>query len=303
MYFIMKRTISFIAAICIMFASCNKQVEKEVEELQSQNLVPVAVRVSDFFITQEEFENSAKTRALYSVEDYQGITILTLLFYKGTTEVYKCTQVKADPSTYTTFGGFSTSLPMGDYTMLVIGNGGSNVPTITGKTSATYGENTVGDTYVDSQEVNIHNTSAISLEATLNRVNSMIAISSTDVLTADAPKVRITTTTGGKSFNPITGFATVNTGFSSVITPSSAVGNAVNVGIYLFLATDEQTTDVTIETLDADDNTLFSKTIQNVSVQRNRRTIFKGAMYTNNSLTTAFQVESDWMSNDNEVQF
>ena len=297
------KKLSIIAAICVVFASCNKINENESEYKQSQTLVPVAVRVNDFSITKEDFGNTAMTRATTTVAEYQGIKAITLVFYKGETEAYKSTQLRDDSETYSTFGEFSTSLSMGDYTMVVIANGGSNVPTITSKTSATYGDNKVGDTYIDLQTVNIHNTSAINLEATLNRINSMIAISSTDVLTADAPKVRITTTTGGKSFNPTTGFATVNTGFSSVITPSSAVGNAVNAGIYLFLATDEQTTDVTIETLDADDNTLFSKTIQNVSVQRNRRTILKGAMYTNNSLTTAFQVESDWMSNDNEVLF
>ena len=52
--------------------------------------------------------------------------------------------------------------------------------------------------------------------------------------------------------------------------------------------------DVTIQTLDADDNVLFSKTVQNVPFQRNRVTKLTGAIYTNSSVSGAFQLETNW---------
>ena len=67
----------------------------------------------------------------------------------------------------------------------------------------------------------------------------------------------------------------------------------------LFLNTDEQDIDVTIETLDADGNTLFSKTIEDVPFKRNRVTKLTGAMYTNEALSGTFKIETDWLSDYN----
>ena len=67
----------------------------------------------------------------------------------------------------------------------------------------------------------------------------------------------------------------------------------------LFLNTDEQDIDVTIETLDADGNTLFSKTIENVPFKRNRVTKLTGAMYTNEALSGTFQIETAWLDEHN----
>ena len=66
-----------------------------------------------------------------------------------------------------------------------------------------------------------------------------------------------------------------------------------------FLNTDEQDIDVTIETLDADGNTLFSKTIEDVPFKRNRVTKLTGAMYTNSGVDGAFQIETAWLDDYN----
>jgi len=104
----------------------------------------------------------------------------------------------------------------------------------------------------------------------------------------------MTMSAGGKSFSPTTGLATVNTGFSNTVGISAAAGSTSSSISYLFLTTDEQTMDVTIETLDADGNTLFSKTVNNVPFKRNRVTKLTGTMYTNSSVSGAFQIETAW---------
>jgi hypothetical protein len=80
---------------------------------------------------------------------------------------------------------------------------------------------------------------------------------------------------------------------------SAAVGNISNSASYLFLTADEQNINVTIETLDADGNTLFSKTVENVPFKRNRVTKLTGAMYTNDALSGTFQLETAWLSDYN----
>ena len=73
-------------------------------------------------------------------------------------------------------------------------------------------------------------------------------------------------------------------------------GQTTTATSYLFLATDEQTMDVTIETLDADGNTLFSKTVTDVPMRRNCLTAMTGAMYTNAGVSSgSFQINTEWL--------
>ena len=302
-----KVSILFVVLMGMVAVSCSNEesLDSSVNLSSEQNAqAPVTVSVSGFSVEQGDFPGTgdpqgtrAVTRA-QSVSDYANVKFLTLAFYKGSTEVYKQTQNRDDDATYDTFGEFSTTLPMGSYTMVVVANGGSNVPTLTSATSATYGENVVGDTFVKSQEVNITSTEAVNLDATLDRIVTCIAVNSTDGRTDEAKKLRITTTAGSRSFNPTTGLATVNSGLTATITLGEAVGAVTRSATLFFLATDEQTADVTIETLDEDDNALFSKTIENVPLKRNRWTILTGAMYQATASGT-FSVNTDWLTNEN----
>ena len=146
--------------------------------------------------------------------------------------------------------------------------------------------------------MNITSTEAVNLNATLDRIVTCIAVNSTDGRTEEAKKLRITTTAGSRSFNPTTGLATVNSGITAMITLPEAVGTVTKSASLLFLAADEQTADVTIETLDADENVLFSKTVENVPLKRNRWTILTGAMYQTTAAGT-FSVNTDWLTNEN----
>ena len=302
-----KVSILFVVLMGMVAVSCSNEesLDSSVNLSSEQNAqAPVTVSVSGFSVEQGDFPGTgdpqgtrAVTRA-QSVSDYANVKFLTLAFYKGSTEVYKQTQNRDDDATYDTFGEFSTTLPMGSYTMVVVANGGNNVPTLTSATSATYGENVVGDTFVKSQEVNITSTEAVNLDATLDRIVTCIAVNSTDGRAEEVKKLRITTTTGSRSFNPTTGLATVNSGITATITHPEAVGTVTKSASLLFLATDEQTADVTIETLDEDDNVLFSKTVENVPLKRNRWTVLTGAMYQTTAAGT-FSVNTDWLTNEN----
>jgi hypothetical protein len=139
----------------------------------------------------------------------------------------------------------------------------------------------------------------VDISATLNRIVSMLTVISTDGKTADVSNVRMTFSAGGKDFNPTTGFAIANTGFANTVGNSAAVGATSTSSTMFFLNSDEQNIDVTIETLDAGGNTLFSKTVTNVPFKCNRVTKLTGAMYTNEALSGTFQVETAWLDEYN----
>ena len=285
----MFKQISLSLAAIALLASCS------VKEDRIQCIAPVTVRVGGFSVSQEPF-----SKAVQSVEDATAIKAITLAFYSGSTEAYKSTQTRESLEEGETFGEFTTSLPLGNYTMVVIANGGSNIPTLSGATEASYGENVVGDTFATSQAVNINSLDAVNLTATLDRIVAFLAVNSTDGRIEQAKKIRITTTTGSRSFNPTTGLATVNSGIIANITQPEAVGTVTRSAVLLFLASDEQSADVTLEILDADDQVLVQKTVTNVPLKRNRRTILSGALYSATASSGSFQVNDEWLSNYNQ---
>ena len=289
-----------MAGFVLLTASCSndESLDSSVNSSNEHAQAQVTVRVDGFSISQGDIP---ATRA-EDVSTYANVKFLTLAFYKSDgTEVFKHTQERGNLEDGETFGEFSTSLMYGSYTMVVLANAGNNAITFTSLTSATYGDANPMDTWAYTQEVNITDNTAVELSAILERIVAALAVRSTDNRPAEVTHTRITYAAGGKSFNPTTGLAISNTGFSlSMAYPASSIGTTTYVGGYLFLASDEQMMDVTIETLDAEGAVLFTKTINNVPLKRNRQTTLTGAIYSGTGISASgFQVNTDWLTNHN----
>lgn len=288
-----------VVAMLLVATSCIDESEETIVDNQAET-VPVRVHVSDFTISQDAFYGA---KSAENLNDYTNVGAIDLAFYEGTTEVYKTTQLRSDPTTYTTFGSFECDLPIGNYTMVVIGRGYSvgDVFELNSPTSAGYTTERARETFCATQSVTVTSSTPLDLTITLSRIIAKLHIVSTDERTASVTKIRTTYGAGGKSFNPTTGLATVNSGFAVTNTPSSAV-TTLDVGNYAFLATDEQTMDITIEALDAGENVLFTKVVPNVPLRRNRVTTLTGQVFTAGTSSATFQVDSDWLEG-NEVPF
>lgn len=296
----MKHSVLIASILLAACTSCSK--DNELNEQVVERLVPVTVQVSDFSMSMEEISGGA-TRATSSVANYNGVKVITLAFYAGDTEVYKSTQLRANESTYTTFGEFACSLPMGSYTMVVLGYGGENAMTLSSKNCASFpSTDRVRETFVYTENVNVTNTASLELSATLNRVVSQLGVISTDSRTTNAAKIRTTFSAGGQAVDPTTGLSTTNTGFSNTIDAIGAVGSNSSIGSYIFLSSDQQTMDITIDVLDENNNSLSQKVVNNVPLRRNQRTILKGSLYTSAPGSASFSVETTWLS-ENNIEF
>ena len=276
-----QKFLPFLALLAVL-TSCNK----------SESLVPVTVHLSGFTIDQEDFPSTKTTEA---PADYEAINALTLAFYKGSTEVEKITQLRAGASS---FGTFSLSLPCDSYTLVAVAHTTKEESpfVLTSPTEAAYTGAHAYDTFVCTQPVSISTTSAVNIEATLDRIVSQLKVVSSDGKTADVTNVRMTLSAGGRSFNPTTGLATSDTGFSNTVGNSATVGSHSTSSTVFFLSSDEQTMDVTIETLDAQGHTLSTTTVNNVTFKRNRVTKLTGPMYTNSSVGSSFLLNTDWLT-------
>ena len=289
-------TIATTVSVLLVASCSNREHNPELF-----TTVPVTVHVDDFTVSQQSL---SATKAAEAPVQYNGINALTLAFYQGSTEITKITQLKGDATTYTTFGDFTTLLPIGAYNLVAIAyTTNENSPfTLTSPTQASYTGLHAYETFVCSQPLNITGTNAINISVELDRIISQLKVVSTDGKTADVTNVRMTLSAGGRSFNPSTGLATSDNGFVNTVGNSAEVGNKSISSTFFFLASDEQNIDVTIETLDSQGNTLFTKTIQDVSFKRNCITTIKGAMYSA-STTSSFQLITDWETAGSDITF
>lgn len=292
----------FIASIVLFVASCSNDSEVTVVENQKAT-APVRVHVSDFSISMSEISGGT-TRSAQDVVDYEDVKAIDLAFYEGATEVYKHTQMRSDNTTYTTFGEFECDLPVGNYTLVVVGRGYSNgdVFVLTSPTEAGYTTERARETFCATQDVTVTSTTPLDLSVTLSRIMAKLNILSTDACPASVKRIRTTYGAGAKSFNPTTGLATVNNGFSLTNTANLTATSKLDVDNYTFLATDEQTMTITIETLDASENVLSTKVVSNVPLKRNRMTTLSGAIFTADASAASFKVETDWLEG-NTVNF
>ena len=290
-----------VIALQAAAASCSKETVNEVTNPE-QPTAPVTVLVNDFSISQEDLPDGS-TRAAQNVGGYNGVKVIDLAFYAGTTEVYKHTQLKDDNTTYTTFGEFSCNLPIGTYTMVAIARGYSagDVFTLTSPTEAAYTTERARETFCATQSVTVTATGA-NVSVTLNRVMAQLFIRSTDVVPDGVAKIRTTYAAGSKSFDPTSGLATDDNGFSLTNSITKNNDGKLNVSSFVFLTTDEQTMNITIEVLNADNDVLYTKVVSNVPLKRNRRTYLNGALFTAAASTATFQVETDWLE-ENTVNF
>jgi hypothetical protein len=138
----------------------------------------------------------------------------------------------------------------------------------------------------------------LDLSVTLNRIVTMLIIHSTDTRPTGANKVRTTYTEGCKSFNPTTGLAINDNGFSLTNSPHNSDGH-LSIFSFVFLASDEETMDITIEALDVNNNVLFTKVVQNVTLKRNRKTTLTGAIFTASPTSSSFLLETEWLPGNN----
>ena len=247
----------------------------------------VNVKVNEFSVSMEDFPS---TRAEKTPEEYTAVGAITLAFYDANgMEVEKTTQYRSDFTDLSTFGQFSFSLPIGNYTLVALAYKylDGDVLELTSPTSAVYTSAMPRETFCTTQAVTITSAAALDLSLTLYHVNTWLAVKSTDKCPVGAAKVRTTYAAAGKGFNPTTGLATDNDGFSVENDIEESAGSTININSCAFLSSDEQAMNITLQVLDDDDNVLITKSVENVPLKRNRVTILSGQLFTPSSASNA----------------
>ena len=296
--FVMK--IATIMALVLLITSCKKE---ENVVVTTAGKAEVVVKMSSFSASMDDCDSVWTSGTKDAVAAYSGVKAVTLAFFKADgTQQYSSTQLRADASTYSTFGEFSLSLPLGSYTMVALGYGSEQPITLGGATEAVFTADRVRETFVATQAVNVTSTNPLTLNAELSRVVSKALVRSTDTRISGVDSVRVTFAAGGKGVNPQTGLATSNNGLVNCVVTTSAVGAVSNTVSYLFLASNLDTMNVTVEALRTDGSVYSTRTVSDVPLQRNRVTVLRGPLYSNAS-GAGFTVSTGWIGDTTFVDF
>ena len=277
--------IALLVGTVLTLSSCSEEVMNPENE---PVYASVNVKVNEFSVSMEDFPG---TRAAETPVDYTAVGAITLAFYDANgVEFEKTTQYRSELSDVTTFGQFSFTLPIGNYTLVALAYkylDGDELA-LTSATSAVYTSAEPRETFCTTQAVSITSSAALDLSLTLHRVNTWLGLNSTDKRPAGAAKVRITYAAGANGFNPTTGLATDNEGFSVVRDIGESVGSVIKINTCAFLSSSAvQTMDITLQVLDDDDHVLITKEAHNVPFLRNRVTALRGQLFTPSSASAA----------------
>ncbi len=283
-----------LAGLLLLLVSCGKEVDNQMERS-----IPVRVHVSDFSFSNEDFP-AAATRAESSPVSYASIRAIDVAIFSGNTRVYAATQLKGDASTYTTFGEFECRLPIGTYTMVAVARNRSDGDefTITSPTQAAYTTERARETFCNTQTIQVDGTTPVDVSPVMNRVMAMFWLTSTDAVPADVSKIRTTYTAGSKSFNPTTGLATDDDGFVVTNSAKPDKNGVLDIFSIVFLAADQETMDLTIDVLDANNTVLLTKHLKDVHFRRNQITKATGAVFTPDPTTLTFTLNTTWLPDE-----
>ena len=235
-----------------------------------------------------------------AINSYNGVKAVTLAFYDSqNNEVYKSTRTRSESG----FSSFSLSLPYGSFTMVVLGYAwyDGDEFTLTSPTLASFTTDS-RETFVATQAVNVNSPDALDLTANLNRIVAKLQVNSSDTRPEGIARIRMGFSAGSKTFNPTTGLATSNTTFSNSVGISASVGSSTSSTSYLFLSSDEQSIDVTVEALDSEGEVVYRRLIPDVPFKRNCCTTLTGNVYANSVSAGSFLLNTDW-GEETDVSF
>lgn len=279
----------------LLFISCEQPaIPGDDDQLQTAE---VRVHLDDLQIEQVDNSDTRSTDDPISVKDVKALTVV--FFDSDNNKVYNSTQLLDDPTTYTTFGEFKCTLPIGDYTLVAVGRGYSKGDEldISSPVLAGYTSERVRPTFSNTMPLSVTSTDPMDVPFAIVNASTMLKIYSKDVRPDEVAKIRTTFQMASKSFNPTTGYATDSLGFSMTNSVGSK-GEPLKIGNYAFLTADEQQMDIKIESLDASGNVLYTRLAKNVPLKRDGITKITGTIFTSSSIS--IKIETPWAQGETE---
>ena len=140
--------------------------------------------------------------------------------------------------------------------------------------------------------------SVTSLSAEMQRIVAMFRVETTDNVSTDCARFRITVTGIFDRWNVASGGTHQIDRVSEISVPAASIGAPINISTYAIVTDAVTTHTVTLDALTADGLLIQRRTFADVGLRNGYRTIYRGAFFTDQSFISTFTAQ-DWQ--DNEV--
>lgn len=220
----------------------------------------------------------------YLAADGKDMTDLWVLDYVNGTLVQ---QIHQSDNTAEDFGKPSMTLAYGSHHVYFVASRGTS-PVLNTETE-TLIWSSVRDTFWKDYEVTVVSTSNGNRAVTLDRVVTKLNLAFTDAISADAATVNFTPETWYYGLNYKTGEPTSVTvsQTNTMQVPDGYAGRTdVSVSYFSISPSSEWTTDVTVNSKDADGNIIGQGVMEDVPLKRNRVTEYSGPLFTSGGEVT-----------------
>jgi len=222
-----------------------------------------------------------------------NLTDLWVFDYVGGELVTDCHQLSTDDG----FGSISMSMEYGTHTLYFVSSRGSSPTVSTDDKTITW--QTVRDTFWATLQMTVEPSTGGTQAVSLNRVVGKLKISVTDEVPEGASKFVITPSTWYYGLRYDTGAAVGSQSTPiSVNIPSSYIGTTdLAMNVFTLSGSTTWQTDVTATLKDDDNVTMGSVTIEDVPMQRNHITSYKGGILSTGR-RMAVSSDDDWVEDD-----
>lgn len=308
-----KPLFSLICAVALLFSSCSKE---NTAAPKDEKLYPVTFNVSTFSKEIVPMASLKKTVRQISASTTSGNALsdaVKHVSYAVYNEAGIKVNEKVSNSQHASFGEIEDSLPVGKYTVMLLGstlrtwnapdniNGSYYMPEYGG-----------GDDFFFSQTAIEVQGLAINQTIQLKRKVGKVEIKITDEIPANIEEIVYSVKGVGHYFFPYSGLSYINTIYKSnyywVDEESGSPDYSQDFGLYFFLNYDQDAfASVNIRAYDRNRNLVVDKTINDVPVSINKKTILTGRLFDDAGSTKgqAFSISVDdkWNSESNHVEF
>lgn len=272
----------------IMLASCEKVMLDEAPTSDNTENCNVVIHATS--ISQKLMTSRATSSSLSEVA-----TRLTCAFFSDGEKKKNISQTIADDD----FGTVSLNLPKGNYELVVIAHNGAGNCTISSTSKVTFYKNKVTDTfyYYGTLEVDDEKTEK---EITLERPVGMFRLCITDTIPSDAAELTFKYTGGSSTFNPSTGYGSVNSRQTETRTMSTVIKN---YDFYTFPHSDGKNLSITATVTNSLGDDICERELTEIPIQRNTITTYSGAFFSKSgNFQLKINVNATW-EGENKYDF
>lgn len=261
--------------VCLLFASCQKiSIEDEPDVPQGKVMAKFKVGIYD--MVPFDKVNTAKTRS----EDIASLCKhLDLAVYQGGERVAKASKDAGDKDFNTLF----VSLDPGTYHAVILAHNQDKSPTTTDARKITFNGD-MSDTFLWSEDITVAEDKGLDEAVNMHRAVAMVRITTTDVVPENVSTVQLYYTGGSSTLDAIAGEGCVNSRQTVKRTITDDMrGKTATFEIYTFPKGGSEGLKLVVTAISPTGQTVYTHTFENVPVECNQITQYKGALFTNGS--------------------